>query len=344
MCEQCGFVSKTRQAAPVLMEYGKRIEGLWSGYCTGIGVQDADGTLRMGKTLGYSKCWEEKFSIDNFPGTAGLFHSRTGWTGGPGDERYAHPFLSSDGASLGVSQGAKGIFTAECDEAIVRIGNMLLDAGRTLGSADPTVTERYTMLKDGTRVHMSDVVNEYAAYLLAQGYKPMDAVRKVGTDILEESTTMFIFRDYPGHIFVINMNQRLCVWSHEDGKSIATCALAFGDKQVPVTEIPGNCVADITADYIHFETLSPELQLLQEVKPGLHKDFLDWVRKTPETLLAHVMDNALKLHYPADVLRHVPTHEVFEQLYYDGNFVLTTKEYPGVRETDQSIRTAISMK
>ena len=58
-----------------------------------------------------------------------------------------------------------------------------------------------------------------------------------------------------------------------------------------------------------------------------------------------IIDGILKLSaLPADVLRHVPTHEVFEQLYYDGNFVLTTKEYPGVRETDQSIRTAISMK
>lgn len=55
MCEMCAYIGRERSAAPILLAQGKRMEGLWSGFCTGIGVQDADGTLRMHKTLGYSR-------------------------------------------------------------------------------------------------------------------------------------------------------------------------------------------------------------------------------------------------------------------------------------------------
>jgi hypothetical protein len=71
--------------------------------------------------------------------------------------------------------------------------------------------------------------------------------------------------------------------------------------------------------------------------------FRQWCKDTPDTLLAHVMDNVLKLKYPTDVLRHVPTHEVFEQLYYDGELYLTNKEYPGIGD-ENSIRSEVNYK
>jgi glucosamine 6-phosphate synthetase-like amidotransferase/phosphosugar isomerase protein len=92
MCEMCGYVGRKKAAAPILLEYGKRVEGLWSGYITGIGVQDADGSLEMKKTLGYSKYWEEKFDASAMKGTVGFFHSRTGAAKGVGHERYGHPY------------------------------------------------------------------------------------------------------------------------------------------------------------------------------------------------------------------------------------------------------------
>ena len=54
----------------------------------------------MGKTLGYSKCWEEKFTIDQFPGTAGLFHSRTGWHGGGFQELASEEFCANHQQSV----------------------------------------------------------------------------------------------------------------------------------------------------------------------------------------------------------------------------------------------------
>ena len=344
MCEMCAYVGRKKQAAPILLEYGKRIEGLWSGFCTGIGVQDSDGTLRQYKTLGYSKYWEEQYQTSGLPGTVGFFHSRTGYQGCPGDSRFAHPFLSSDGEVMTVSQGAIGIF-ADKSGSISRIGNELLKQGRQFASADFHLeADRYVALDDGSRVHMSNIACEYVASLLAEGYAPLDAIRKSSLDIQEESATMFLMRKYPGHLYIVNMNQRLGIYFHDDGVSLATCALAFGDDRVNLMETPQNSLLDITADNLYIKTLSEEIQPYQKVPAGLQDAFLEWTAEHPDTMLPHVMDNVLKVRqYPAGVLRHVPTHELFEQLYYDGKLELSSQEYPGIRQ-ENSIRTVIRLR
>ena len=73
------------------------------------------------------------------------------------------------------------------------------------------------------------------------------------------------------------------------------------------------------------------------------ESFFNWCKNTPNTLLAHVMDNVLKTNYPDNVLRHVPTHELFEQLYFDGKLFITNKEYPGIG-VENSIRSEINVK
>ena len=345
MCEMCAYVGRKRQAAPILLEYGSRIEGLWSGFCTGIGVQNNDGTLQLRKTLGYSRYWKEQYKITDLPGTIGFFHSRTGYQGCPGDSRFAHPFLSSDGEVMAVSQGAIGIF-AEKSGSISRIGNELLKKGRHFTSADFHLeADRYIALDDGSRVHMSNIICEYVASLLESGYTPLEAIRKAGMDIQEESATMFLMRKYPGHLFVINMNQRLGIYFHKDGVSLATCALAYGDERVNLMETPQNSVLDITANNVYIEMLSEELQPYQKIPAGLQDAFLEWTAEHPDTMLPHVMDNVLKVRqYPPRVLRHVPTHEIFEQLYYDGKLELSSQEYPGIRQEENSIRTVISLR
>ena len=340
MCEMCAYVGRTRSAAPVLLEYGKRVEGLWSGFATGIGVQDREGNLSVRKTLGYSKYWEQQFRTDELPGTVGFFHSRTGYHGMPGDRRYAHPFLASDGSSAAVSQGAIGIFAGRA-AGIAETGNQLLDHGIRFSSADFLKTDRFHLLKDGTRVHMSDIVNEFAAFLAGQGVAPLEAVRRVGSEIQEESVTLFLFRKYPGRLYGINMNQRMYLFRHADGISLANCALAFGDERVEVMNLPCNCVFEITPDSVRIERLSAEFNAYPNVPSGMEDAFLQWVGEHPHTQLACLMDNVLKLRYPDGVLRHVPVHEIFEQLYYDGKLRLDRVEYPGVGE-EKSIRFEIS--
>ena len=144
MCVLCGYIGK-EPAAPVLLRMGERMQGLWSGYYTGIGTLGDDGVIRHHKTTGYSRHWRERFSTDSLPGTMGFFHSRTN---SGGDAKYAHPFVSSDGSAMLVSQGSSGVF-AEREQEIVDIANMLLDNGIRFASADSTLTyKKYPVLKD----------------------------------------------------------------------------------------------------------------------------------------------------------------------------------------------------
>ena len=46
MCVMCACINRDAEAAPILMNMGKRIEGLWSGYYTGLGCIGDDGVIR----------------------------------------------------------------------------------------------------------------------------------------------------------------------------------------------------------------------------------------------------------------------------------------------------------
>ena len=341
MCVMCACINRSREAAPDLMTMGKRIEGFWSGYYTGIGCLGEDQVIRSFKTVGWSKYWEQQFSLKDIPGKMGFFHSRTG---SGGDRRFAHPFLSHDGSCLLISQGCGGIFTGQ-NANITNIANMLLDEGAQFSSADlENPVRKYIFLKDGSQVHVSDVVCEYAAFLNKNGGDPIKTVRRTGTEILEEAISLFIFKDHPGHIYISNMNQRMFIVFDDDGVKLATCALAMGEKRLNGIELPCNTVADVMIDGIRMERMSNKLHPYLPIPANLEKAFLDWVKANPETLLAHTMDNALKILYPEGVLRHVPTFEVFEKLYYDGKLQLSSREYPGIRPQENSIRTVIRLK
>ena len=343
MCMMCAFISKDKktQAAPILLEAGKRIEGLWSGHYTGIGVQGDDGTLCIRKTTGYSRYWEEQFSCSELPGSVGFFHSRTG---SGGDVRYAHPFLAHDGSAMLVSQGSAGIFKNQ-DEIIGAIGDSLLDEGVVFSSADSTLEIRkYPFTKYGAQVHVSEIVAEYAASNFRKLRDPLVAVRKTATDIKEEAVSLFIFKDCPGHVYLANMNQRICIHFGEDGAMMASCALAMGDRPVNLIEIPPNTVGDVTATDVKLEPLNPLLKPYEGYPAGLLDAVLEWLPNNPRTGLSCFLDKVLKQHYPSDVLRHVPTTRIFEYLYYEGRLLLETEEVPGLVDEHKALKTRITLK
>ena len=343
MCMMCAFIAKDKktQAAPLLLAAGKRIEGLWSGHYTGIGVQGDDGTLRVRKTTGYSRYWEEKFSCDELPGSVGLFHSRTG---SGGDVRYAHPFLAHDGSAMLVSQGNSGIFKDQ-DTIIAEIANGLLDEGVVFSSADSTLEIRkYPFTKDGAQVHVSDIVAEYGASNFRKLGDPLAAVRKTATDIKEEAVSLFIFRDCPGHVYVANMNQRMCIHFGEDSAMLASCALAMGDRPVNLIEMPPNTVADVTACDIKIEPLNPSLKPYEGYPSGLVEALLEWLPSNPRTGLSCFLDKVLKSRFPSGVLRHVPTTRLFEYLYYESRLLLETEEVPSLVDENMALKTWITLK
>ncbi len=325
----------------MLLEAGKRIEGLWSGYYTGIGVLGNDGVIRNHKTTGCSKCWEARFSVEELPGTVGFFHSRTN---SGGDSRYAHPFLSADGSVLLISQGSSGYFKSD-QQKLVEIGNRLLDKNTSFSSADYNAsTQKYPNLKDGSQVHVSDLVTGYAAEVCKRLGDPFAAVRETASLLREEGVSLFIFRDWPEHIYVANMNQRLCLHFQDDGAFLSTCALAMGDTRHRLLEIPPNSVSVVTPSTIKVEQLAPDIVVDTHIPAGVLESFVRYLSRHPSSLLACITDNAVAPHYTGERLemRAAVTYDIFEQLYYAGMLKLENIYLPG-GGNDQSINTLISL-
>ena len=344
MCVMCGYIGKREPAAPVLLRMGERMQGLWSGFYTGIGVLGDDGVIRHRKTTGYSKFWRERFSTDELPGFTGFFHSRTN---SGGDARYAHPFVSSDGSVMLVSQGTSGVF-APREQKIVDIGNFLLDHGASFSSRTESLPfKKYQILKDGSQVHVSDIVCEYAAFLSKTVSDPLEVVRKTASDILEEAISLFIFRGFPGHIYTTNVNSRLAIQFNEDYVMMSSSKLAFDDDSGDPLELTTNSVADIWLDGIRMEKLSPELKVRQiQQKEGLTDAVLDWIRNHPGTVAAYIKDQVFNPRCPdkAHLLYSGQVHPLLEQLLEESKIRLEDKEVPGPGGVDLGLTTGIFIR
>ena len=329
MCVLCAYISRETQAAPLLLESGERIQGLWSGFYTGIGILGDDGVIRHRKTTGYSRYWRERFSTDELPGRMGFFHSRTN---SGGDARYAHPFVSSDGSVMLCGQGYSGIFDKD-DEKAVAIGNMLLDEGVVFSSRDDSLKfKKYQILKDGSQVHISDIVTEYAAFLIKRNHDPLKTVQQTGSEILEEAISLYIFRDFPGRVYTTNVNTRLAILWREDGVIMSSSPLAFGNSEGTPMELPPNTVSEISVDGIKIEKLTSKISVHQlSDRTALTDEVLEWIKAHPGTKLAELKDNILNRRCKefGRELYVARPHFIMEQLLSEGKIYLSSKEVPG---------------
>jgi hypothetical protein len=326
MCVLAGYIGKL-PAAELLLETGELMEGLWSGFYTGIGVLGEDGVLRKCKTVGYSRYFREQFKLTDLPGHCGFFHSRTN---SGGDERYAHPFVSGDNTVMLCGQGRAGIF-ARFDDRPTAIGNMLLEEGIKFSSADPNLEpKKYQILNDGSQVHVSDIVTEYAAFLYKKLSDPVQTVRKCATDIVEEGVSLYIFSDHPGHIFVSNVNCRLAICFRPDGVLMATSKIALGSAPGRELELPCNCVADITCSDIKIKELSPQLTVSSITnQKGLQAEILNYIKNNNGVSMAQIRDNIINPRCSGNDLFEAYPYRIVEQLLNEGVIKLSGEEIPG---------------
>jgi len=340
MCVICAYTGK-RKAAPLLLEAGRRIEGLWSGFYTGIGTLD-NGVIHCRKTTGCSDFWLKRFSYDELPGNTGFFHSRTG---SGGAESFAHPFVSNDGSVMLVSQGSIGRFKNELDKFTAAAIDMSANGIRFSSATSNLSPAKYCILPNDTQVHISDVVNEAVAVAYARSKNPFAAIREVLSVLREESVSLFIFRDRPGFIYAGNVNQRLCAYSDSDGIILTTCALACGNVPHRIIEIPPNSVIEASADTLKIERLASCFAVDSVLPFGLAQCFIEYLKEKPESVLAHITDNALAplFHGTELELRAAAAYTVFEFLYYDGQLRLENSFIPGVG-SDYACHTRVSLK
>ena len=324
MCVWSAYTG-SKPAAQELWESLKKIEGIWAGFYTGI-VTGFEGKLYMGKVLGNTRVWQEKYDLSAFPGTFGLIHSRTN---SGGDRRRSHPYMSCSGKVAVISQGCSGIFPDRSVEA-VKLGNEMLKAGKIFDSALPTPLKPTSpVLADGTCVAPSEIEANAVDCWYEKLGDPMEAIAKVFSVTNNESATCFIFADRPGVIGFANSNQRMVYQITRDGVhlSITTIGLPGGFGM----ELPCNCVGLITPDELKLEKLGDRYETETFLPRGMIKTALDYIRNNPGCLLPHVADFALKPLFPADSLNYRvgAAYRVLETLLSEGLVKLIPEEKTG---------------
>ena len=324
MCVWSAYAGSGR-AGEILWESLKKIEGVWGGFYTGLVTLDR-GAFHPGKVLGNTRIWREHWNPADFPGTAGLIHSRTD---SGGDSRWSHPFLGSGGKVALVSQGSSGIFR-ENHKDFERMGNLLLREGKTFASADPSaVHPGYPRLEDGTCVHCSEVSAAAVEYYYEKLHDPVAAIRRAFEQLPEEASSIILFADLPGVIGFVNMNQRI-VWQRTSGGVLLSLStLAF---PAPcATEIPGNSVGVISPDSLRIEPLADRFNVDSTLPEGMYAASLEYVREHPGCHIAHLTDNVLRPHFPQGVLNYriVAAYRILEMLLLEKRVVLRESEVAG---------------
>ena len=320
MCTWCAYTGK-KSAAPILRERGKLVEGLWSGVFTGMATV-SDGKIYSGKMRGTSVDWDARFDINDFPGTTGIWHSRTG---GFGDDDRAHPFVTSDGEVALISQGFPGVFAGEPQKAYIRYGEMLMEQNWKFPSAkteDPS--GKYPRLFGKWTVHMSEITATTVAYFYSQGMDPLSAVQKTFSELPEEAASVIIFRQHPGKLFYANTNQSLVCARDAEGVMMSVSSLAFPDRRFH--QLPVNSCGMISPDEVVIRKLSDRYEVDETIPDKLEDTFLETLEKIQPAGLANVCDKGLKAKFAKGVMQccAISTYRTMENLLKEKKIIAET--------------------
>lgn len=224
MCNIAGYIGK-KQAAPILIEMMRREEGYAGGFYTGITVHNGERLVSQ-KVLGDLSVLETATPCHAMRGTCGFLHSRSKSGGG---EAWAQPFLSADRKTSLIANGAAGCFLTEdmkkkrCDIA------MSLDAdGYTFGSRSLGAVGDYPALADGTAIHSTDLMCQYATRLIDRGMPIDAALSETVSQLPCEAVVLMMREETPDSVFISRINYPMTVGIAEDGDIyFATTRLAF---------------------------------------------------------------------------------------------------------------------
>ena len=313
------------EAAPLLWGSLERIEGIWGGFYTGLVTMDEAG-LHWEKCVGCTEVWRSRYRLKVFPGHAGLIHSRT-LSGG--DVHRAHPFFGADAVVALVSQGSCGIFEDKT-AAFTDCANAMLARGRKCRSAVPEAAARSFLLTDGTRASMSDIVVNAVEEQYLQHGDPVRAMKTVCGALPEESATIFLFRDRPGFIGFVNVNQHVVCDFEEHAVWLSVTSLG-----VPgfAMEIPGNSVGFATAaGEFHRERLAADYPPLDtRIPEEALSAFRAAVAENPGSTLGKLCDLAIRPLFAHTTLeyRAVTAYRVLETLVRAGEIGFDPALVPG---------------
>lgn len=233
MCTIAGYIGE-KNAAPILIEMMRTIEGFDSGFFTGIATIH-EGKLYYQKVIGDLDQLLKKTNATSLPGKIGIIHSRTNGNG-EGSVEQGHPFVAKKDGELflaHVSNGGAGFF-ADRRAGFGKIADELTKENYELRSKERFKNPNITT-SDGDAVHISDIITQYTMKLMDEGVEPVLAAERAMVTIPSDDVDLNISLAHPESIVFSKMSQPMTIGFCPHGVYMSTTALAFPeDAGVPI--------------------------------------------------------------------------------------------------------------
>ncbi len=239
MCGIVGYIGES-QAAPVLLDGLSKLE--YRGYdSAGIAVYDGE-QIQVQKAVGRLKVLSElTHDGATMPGCSGIGHTRWATHGAPSGAN-AHPHYNQS-------------------ETIAVVHNGIIENYLKL---------RKRLEEKGYQFR-SDTDTEVVAHLLDRYYKgdPVEAITKIMHRVEGSYALGIIFKEHPGHIYVVRKDSPLIVGHGKDGNLIASDVPAVLKYTRNVYFIQNEEIAVLTGETIAFYNVDGE-----EIQKG--STTIDW--------------------------------------------------------------------
>ena len=238
MCGIVGYIG-TKQAAPILLDGLSKLE--YRGYdSAGLAVRDGDAKPEIVKAKGRLKILAEKTNNgETMVGCCGIGHTRWATHGEPSEDN-AHPHCTDDRSIIGVHNG-------------------IIDNYKEL---------REKLIRKGYSFH-SETDTEVAIktvdyYLKKYNQGPIDAIVRTMVRVCGSYALAFMFKDYPGEIFVARKDSPMIIGVEEDETFIASDVPAILSYTRNVYYIGNNEIGRLSAGNAVFYNLDQE-QITKEL-------------------------------------------------------------------------------
>lgn len=248
MCNIAGYIG-TKQAAPILLEMMRREEGFAGGYNTGIATIN-EGKLYHTKLVGCVQRLIDETEALSLKGNIGLCHSRSKSHSG---KEWAHPFVSLENGQPVCAYIANGNPAKASDPAVnEKIANSLADEGYEMLSRiyNSTSKAAYPRLRDGSKVHSSDVMCQLTYKYMKTGLPAPDAMESAFYDAVSERVGLFISLENTNAIAWARGNMPVFVAFADHGAYIASTPLAFPEDAGAPQLLPPNTSGWLYADHM----------------------------------------------------------------------------------------------
>ena len=333
MCTIAGYIGSS-PAAPVLIDMMSRLEGLDSGFYTGIATIH-EGKLYYCKVAGDLEHLLKTTDAASLPGNIGFIHSRT-----PGNIKsdfagVSHPFTAErDGKTQTalILNGCGGIFAEAIRARIPVAAQQALDWGYTLKSHHPTVGN--VTLADGSLVHSNDVRCQLVDRKIAQGMDPAFALQEVMTEIPSESVSLVLSLAEPEAISFARFNFPMHVTFGKNGAYMATAPMAFPENAGGYTLLPPMSYGKVYKDRFEVSGFVSPPATVAPITPQVMAaayDYLEEKLKTPMPFNDTGLGEYLAPLYPAADCNQRATvrYQAVSELWRQGRLKMETRYIEG---------------